>query len=247
MKCCWWNLWVLNKSMHKLSSTGIKTSRVQGCLYRNWVSSPVCDVLWNRKWSCYTWLQPSSTPIPRCFLGSFMKKVQNKTCKWRSSQCTMGKGWTYSWLVHTHIRILEPSSYKDSTFFPDSGSLVTSSMWEFDSLAIYGVECCFSVQPILNWKNSLGKCYKSSFPISFILLQLLFQNCLFSEVQYLYWCYHFWTWILYFLYWNKISRRASIYVDLALTTSSPYSPGQRAAKTRIIADFRKGKFFCYAP
>lgn len=181
MKCCWWNLRVLNKSMHKLSSTGIKTSRVQGCLYRNWVSSPVCDVLWNRKWSCYTWLQPSSTPIPRCFLGSFMKKVQNKTCKWRSSQCTMGKGWTYSWLVHTHIRILEPSSYKDSIFFPDSGSLVTSSMWEFDSLAIYGVECCFSVQPILNWKNSLGKCYKSSFPISFILLQLLFQNCFFQK------------------------------------------------------------------
>lgn len=152
-KCCWSNLWVLNKSIHGLSSTGIKTSKVKGCLYMNWmfilaVSSPVCDALWNRKWSCYTWLQSSSTPIPRCFFGSFLKKKRwtkpaNEgvpTVPWAKGEC-----------IH------------------DWFTLISASL----NQAVTRLE---------------------EFPISFILFQLILQNCFFSEVQC--WCYHFWTWIL---------------------------------------------------
>lgn len=52
-QCCWSNLWALNKSIHRFSSTDIKTSRVQDCLYTGWtfilaVPCPDCDVLWNK-------------------------------------------------------------------------------------------------------------------------------------------------------------------------------------------------------
>lgn len=114
-QCCWSKLWVLNKSIHGLLSTGTKTSGMEGYIYINFmlillVSPPVSDALWNKKWSCHTWLQPSSSPIPRCFFVSFLKKVMSKTCKWGSSQCIMGKAWAYPWLVHIHICVLEPSS-----------------------------------------------------------------------------------------------------------------------------------------
>lgn len=81
------------------------------------------------------------------------------------------------------------------------------------------------------------------FPINFIIVQLLLQKHFFTEVQCLNWCHHFWTWILQFLYWNKISRPATgIYVDLTWTISSLYSPGQRTMKIKIITNFRKGNF-----
>lgn len=167
-QCCWSNLWVLNKSIHRFSSTDIKTSRVQDCLYTGWmfilaVPCPDCDVLW-KKWTCHTWLQPNSTPIPRCFFGSFLKKVMNKTCRWGSSQCIMSKGWTYSWLVLIHICILEPSSYKDSSqinllpCFRILSDKFYVEVWQSGHLWGSAAFQRVSLKPILNCKDSLEKC-----------------------------------------------------------------------------------------
>lgn len=44
-QCCRSNLWVLNKSIHGLSSIDIKTFRVQDCLYMGWMFIFLCPVL----------------------------------------------------------------------------------------------------------------------------------------------------------------------------------------------------------
>lgn len=200
---------------------------MQGCLYMNWmsilaVSSPFflwCPVKQKVKLQHMT--SASSTPIPRCFFGSFLKK----------SDVSLNQA-----VTRIPVR---------SIFFPPSGSLVTIFVWKFDSLAIYGVQCCISVGFFKAHTELQGLPWKTlqEFPINFIIVQLLLQNYFFPEVQCLHWCHHFWTWILQFLYWNKISRPATgIYVDLTLTISSLYSPGQRAMKIKIITNFRKGNF-----
>lgn len=120
-QCCWSNLWVLNKKMHRLSSTGVKTCRGGARLPLHELdvhSSCVLSFLWwpvKQKVKLQHMTSAKQHPNPQMLLWLISEKAMNKTCEWGNSQCIMDKGWTYSWLVHIHICVLEPSSYKDSS------------------------------------------------------------------------------------------------------------------------------------
>lgn len=137
------------------------------------------------------------------------------------------------WLIHIHIDVpLHQAVTKTpirSIIFPTFRVIsdkFSTQVWQSGHLwdtVLYFNGCisnpCWITRICL--KNTIRE-----FPITFILVQLLVQKYVISEIQCLDWCHHFWTWILSFLYWPEISSSAKdFHMDLSLKINYLYSPG----------------------
>lgn len=150
---CWSNLWLLNKSVHGLSSTGTKASEIQGCF--TWIGCTffLCSLLTvmpcetESKAATHDFSQ-EAPQFPDAYLAHFFKKWWTKPANEGAPSVSWSKGeHIHNWftLISVSLNQAVIRIPVRSIFFPPSGCLVTSFMWKFDSLAIYGANCCISV------------------------------------------------------------------------------------------------------